>query len=96
MEKYYCDPKLNICCDYYKCGNNDEIVHEAVDCNAKSTNKAKCVDGKLVDLTGADACPEVDHANSICTFDTEVTCSFACKTGYTLVGNECQAIGCGG
>ncbi len=93
--KPYCDPKLNICRAYFNCGNVDEIKHGEVACNAKGTNKAKCSDGKLVDLTDENACAIVAHADSICTYETEAVCSFACKTGYILVNGECQAIeGC--
>ncbi len=87
-----CDSKYLICRPYFNCGNDDEIAHDSIVCNEKGTNKAKCIDGKLVDLTGDDACPVVTNATSVCTFDTEATCSFTCKTGYILVENECQAI----
>ncbi len=90
--KPLCDPKLNICRDYFNCGDNDEIVHEAIVCNVKGTNKAKCNDGKLVDLTDDDACAAVDNANTICTYDIEATCGFECKTGYFQKNGACEPI----
>ncbi len=89
--KPVCDSKLNICRAYLNCGDNGEIVHDSVACNAKGTNKAKCVDGKLVDLTD-DACAAVDNANTTCTYDTEATCGFECKPGYFLKNDACEAI----
>ncbi len=89
--KPLCDSKLNICRAYYNCGDNEEIEHEAVVCNAKGTNKAKCNDGKLVDLTDG-ACAAVDNANTICTYDTEAACGFECKPGYFLKNDACEPI----
>ncbi len=90
--KPVCDSKLRICRAYQNCGDNDEIAHELIVCNAKGTNKSKCVDGRLVDLTGSEACAVVDNASAVCTFDTEAECSFTCKSGYFLKNNACEAI----
>lgn len=90
--KPVCDSKLRVCRAYKNCGENDEIAHESIVCNAKGTNKAKCVDGRLVDLTGDEACAEVDNASSVCIFESEAECSFVCKTGYFLKNNACELI----
>ena len=88
----YCDPSLNACRAYRACGESGDIAHGAVVCNDEGTDKAKCEDGKLVVLTGDEACPVVENATSVCTFDTEATCSFVCNSGYTRVQDACQAI----
>ena len=88
----YCDPSLNACRAYRACGESGDIAHGAVVCNDEGTDKAKCEDGTLVELTGDEACPVVENATSVCTFDTEATCSFVCNTGYTQVLDACQAI----
>ena len=88
----YCDPSLNACRAYRACGESGDIAHGAVVCNDEGTDKAKCEDGTLVELTGDEACPVVENATSVCTFDTEATCSFVCNTGYTRVQDACQAI----
>ena len=88
----YCDPSLNACRAYRACGESGDIAHGAVVCNDQGTDKAWCEDGTLVELTGDEACPVVENATSVCTFDTEATCSFVCNTGYTQVQDTCQAI----
>ena len=88
----YCDPSLNACRAYRACGESGDIAHGAVVCNDEGTDKAWCEDGTLVELTGDEACPVVENATSVCTFDTEATCSFVCNTGYTRVQDACQAI----
>ena len=88
----YCDPSLNACRAYRACGESGDIAHGAVVCNDQGTDKAWCEDGTLVELTGDEACPVVENATSVCTFDTEATCSFVCNTGYTRVQDACQAI----
>ena len=88
----YCDPSLNACRAYRACGESGDIAHGAVVCNDEGTDKAWCEDGTLVELTGDEACPVVENATSVCTFDTEATCSFVCNTGYTQVQDTCQAI----
>ena len=88
----YCDPSLNACRAYRACGESGDIAHGAVVCNDQGTDKAWCEDGTLVELTGDEACPVVENATSVCTFDTEATCSFVCNTGYTQVHDTCQAI----
>ena len=88
----YCDPSLNACRAYRACGESGDIAHGAVVCNDEGTDKAKCEDGKLVALTGDEACPVVENATSVCSFDTEAMCSFVCNSGYTRVQDACQAI----
>ncbi len=87
-----CDSKYQICRAYRNCGNDEEIAHDSIVCNAQNTNKAKCVDGKLIDLSGDDACIPVGNASPVCIYSTEATCDFECNTGYTRVGSACESI----
>ena len=89
-EKIYCDPALNQCRAYRNCGENGDIPHGSVVCNIKGTNKAQCQDGKLVNLSGEDACPIVENASTVCTFDTVAVCTYSCNKGYVQINNECQ------
>ena len=90
--KIYCDPTLNQCRTYRDCVENGDIPHGAVVCNSKGTNKAQCQDGRLVNLSGADACPIVENASTVCTFTTEAECTYSCNKGYVQIKNACQRI----
>ena len=90
--KIYCDPTLNQCRTYRDCGENGDIPHGVVVCNSKGTNKAQCQDGRLVNLSGADACPIVENASTVCTFTTEAECTYSCNKGYVQIKNACQRI----
>ena len=86
-----CD--LNTCREERSCGEYGDIAPNEIACNAQGTNKAKCIDGKLVDLTGADACTGRENATPICISTGSTTqCDILCKPGYANVDGKCEAI----
>ncbi len=85
--KPICEP--DSCREEKYCGPHSDITPGAIVCNNAGTNKAKCVDGQLVDLTD-DACTARENATSVCTFNTEAICSDTCNRHYVDIGGKCQ------